>query len=110
VLRQKVFTLKEAKWWLSQFYVAEEQPERAFKFLSELADTYTQNPFYLQRYGNILLYWLRRADDAIGVLKKAITIQNSEAERSISSSHNSLGDAFRFKNNFDEATHGIINI
>ncbi|MDI6804652.1 MAG: DUF3808 domain-containing protein [Bacteroidota bacterium] len=98
-----IYANNEAKWWLSQFYVAEEQPEKAFKFLNELAAKYTQNPFYLQRYGNILLYWLRRADDAIGVLKKAITIQNTEAERSIASSHSSLGDAYRYKNNFDEA-------
>ncbi|MDP2208381.1 MAG: DUF3808 domain-containing protein [Bacteroidota bacterium] len=97
------YAKNEAKWWLSQFYVAEEQPERAFKFLNELADKYTQNPFYLQRYGNILLYWLRRADEAIVVLKKAITIQNSEAERFISTSYSSLSDAYRFKNNFTES-------
>ncbi len=97
------YAKNEAKWWLSQFYVAEEQPERAFKFLDQLSNKYAQNPFYVQRYGNILLYWLRRADEAIVVLKKAIIIQNSEAERFISASYSSLSDAYRFKNNFTES-------
>ncbi len=97
------YAKNEAKWWLSQFYVAEEQPERAFKFLDELAVKYPRNPFYVQHYGNILLYWLRRADDAIPVLKRAITIDNSEAQRFIVSSYSSLGDAYRFKNNFSDA-------
>ncbi len=98
-----IYANNEAKWWLSQFYIAEEEPERAFYYLDQLSKKYAQNPFYVQRYGNILLYWLRRADEAIVVLKKAITIQNSEAERFISSSFSSLGDAYRFKNNFTES-------
>jgi tetratricopeptide (TPR) repeat protein len=98
-----IYANNEAKWWLSQFYIAEDEPERAFYFLDQLSKKYTQNPFYVQHHGNILLYWLRRADEAIVVLKKAILIQNSEAERFISASYNSIGDAYRFTNNFAES-------
>lgn len=103
VATKGVYTRYEAKWWLSQIYNWERQPEKAFKYLSELATSFPDNPFYTQNYGEVLVNQQHRADEAIPWLEKAINTNNPDAERFATLGYYRLGHAYRFKNEFPKA-------
>jgi len=97
------YARNEARWWLSQFYQWEEQPEKGAQYLKELSESYPSNPFYVQQYGYLLLFQLHRVDEAMPVFQKATTMTNHEAERYIIQGYYRLGHAYRFKNQFKNA-------
>jgi len=98
-----VYARNEARQWLSQFLQQEEEYERAFQLIDQLASSYPQNPFYELYRGNSLLYRLRNADEALKSYHRALAIQNTEAEHFINAALDQIGDVYRYRNEFPEA-------
>ncbi|MBM4167597.1 MAG: DUF3808 domain-containing protein [Ignavibacteria bacterium] len=98
-----LYARNEARQWLSQFLQQEEEYERAFQLIDQLASAYPQNPFYELYRGNSLLYRLRRADAALASYQRATAIENAEAEYFINAAIDQIGDVYRYRNDFPEA-------
>lgn len=93
----------EARLWLAQFLQQEEEYEKSFQYFDQLTTSYPHNPMYVYYHGNILLFSLRKAEEALASYKKVLAIHNPEAERFTNAAQYQIGDVYRFQNNFSEA-------
>ncbi len=100
-----LYTKYEALWWLTFFYMGENDDENASKSLEAVLKKFPANTLYLVLMGNFQMS-MNKFDKAFEYFTRASVIQAPEMKKLTYFASAGLGRYFFVKNNFNEAiTH-----
>ncbi|MBM4176642.1 MAG: DUF3808 domain-containing protein [Ignavibacteria bacterium] len=97
-----LYTKYEALWWLTFFYMGENDDENASKSLDAVLKKFPANTLYLVLMGNFQMS-LNKIDKAFEYFSRASVIQAPEMKKLTYFANAGLGRYYFLKNNFTEA-------
>ncbi len=97
-----LYTKYEALWWLTFFYMGENDDENASKSIEAVLKKFPTNTFYLFLMANFEM-GLNKIDRALDYYSRATIIRAPEMKKLSYYAYAGLGRCYYLKNNFDEA-------